>query len=95
MVIVLCSLALFSFVYIGGSKEKLEKVGSFVYLQEAYNVAESVKYSGNYVDYQKQRYVFDVEERPDISMGITYYFYSLEKEIIGKGLKIKYGFGDF
>jgi len=43
-VIALCILALLSF-YLSETKQKSEGVDSFFYLQEVYNLAESVKYS--------------------------------------------------
>ncbi len=75
-VIAICVLALLSF-YLSEKKQKSEGVDSFFYLQEVYNLAESVKYSGmerisNYEDVKYENGEFVVEKTFSIEKGIIF-----------------------
>ena len=75
-VIVLCTVALFSFYMIG--KKKLGGINNFSYLQRFYNVADSIEYSGEelYGEY-KEVIINDKEIKKQFFKGdlnITYNF---------------------
>ena len=87
-VIAICILALLSF-YLSETKQKSEGIDSFFHLQEIYNLAESVKYSGiekinNYEGVSKEGDKLVIEKTFFNKGG----WFSSKKEV----LKINYSF---
>ncbi len=79
MVIALCTIATLSF-YLVNKRQESSGIESVVYLQQVYNLAESVKFSENLGENLYKEYDL---EKPSI----------IEKEFLDGKLKIKYEFG--
>jgi len=82
-VITLCVFALLVF-YLSETKQKSGGVNSFFYLQEIYNPAESVKYSGadtinNYKDIKIEDSKFVIEKTFSIENG---WIFKNKKEVL-------------
>ena len=89
-VIALCAAALFSF-YVGGGK--IRRVANSAYLlQDVYNLAESVKYSGEGLTY---KYDEELEEYDIRGFVIERTYYKKDLGVSGdeEVLKVKYNFG--
>ncbi len=96
-VVVLCTVALFSF-YLVWDKMFRGGINHFTFLQEVYNTAESVKYSENiqeglYDKYNSEYYKsvksneegFTIKEKfLDGDLSIKYNFNKIEKKILDK-----------
>jgi len=91
-VVALCAMALFSFYVVGDRHNIHGKVNSVFYLQEVYNLAESVKYSGGGLTdkYNEELSEYDIQ---GFVIRETYY----KKDLGIKGdeevLKVEYDFG--
>jgi len=80
-VVVLCAAALFSFYAIGDRDSAKKVVNSFYYLQEVYNLVESVEYSG--VELESS---YEKDCDCEIESGVV------KKDFLDGKLKIEYDF---